>query len=258
LLALNGTEAKIDKTLSDGKSNDTEGVWSPDGKQIVFISDRDGVNNVYIMDADGSHIRQLTQGRQTAHLPTWAPDGKRIAYSITEGKKGQVLAINVDGTNSMNLTRSLAWAGDPAWSPDGKHIALAVNPQGFGVHLYVMDVGGSNSRVLSATDNPLGHVHPSWSPDGKMIAFGDYREQRVEIIVCEADGTNQKQITHLGGINTRASWSPDGTKIAFRHFDNAGATNSTLFLMQADGSNLRPIQAPVQGECKSRLMWKPR
>src|SRR5262249_55836118 len=199
------------------------------------------------------------RGKQPAYLPTWAPDGKRIAYFVQDGNKSQVLAMDVDRTNPINLTPNLAWAVDPAWSPDGKQIAFAVGRQGIGLRLYVMDADGSNPRMLSTTDNRFGHTHHSWSPDGRKIAFGDGSDQNVEIVVCEADGKNQKQLTHLGGINTRASWSPDGTKIAFRHFDDRELTNSTLFLMQADGSSdPRPIEAPVKGGCHSRLMWRPR
>jgi TolB protein len=249
--------------LTDGASNNTDAVWSPDGNHIAFVSDRDGVDSIYVMGADGGHVRRLTRGNLPVHLPAWSPDGKQIAYSAQTGENIDIFAANADGTNPVNLTRHPVYNADPNWSPDGKHLVFASNSRSetntlgkfFG--LFVMNADGSHVRPLSTRNNPSGFLHPMWSPDGRKLAYGDFAGQGVELFVCDADGNNQKQLTHLGGTNTRPSWTPDGARIAFRHL-GGGAANSTLFILSADGSNLREIRAPIQGGDSGRLLWKPR
>ena len=128
----------------------------------------------------------------------------------------------------------------------------------------VMNTDGSNVRKLN--ERRASFAYPTWSPDGKKITYtlftnldeNDWALSDLEVFVSNADGTNEKQLTTLGGFNTMATWSPDGRRIAFVHdysIDNYSDNPDrkiTLWLMDADGSNQRKINV---GALKFELGW---
>jgi len=107
-------------------------AWSPDATQIAFASDREGTTEIFVMNADGSNIRRLTdpQANQGAAFPTWAPDGKRIAYAQfdkadppTAEAIPSLYVMNADGSNPTRITTNIRY--EPlSWSPDGQFIAF--------------------------------------------------------------------------------------------------------------------------------------
>ena len=116
------------KRLTDAKGYDAEGSYSPDGKQIVFCSNRDGAENLelYIMDADGKNVRKLTHAPNCYNGgPFFSPDGKRVIFRSDRKKKDhlQLYVINADGTGEQALTDDDNWVyWAPYWYKDGKHI----------------------------------------------------------------------------------------------------------------------------------------
>ncbi len=248
------------RNLTRDKADDAFPAWSHDGRKIAFVSNRDGVPNVYVMDADGKRVKQLTTEKgekDRCYCPTWAPDGKRIAYCrIREGKPSDTVIMDADGSNPKSI-RENAW--DPAWSPDGKKFAItAWTDKGFKV--CVMDDDGGNFKEFATNDNFNGNVYPAWSPDGKKIAYTDVDGGAYEIHVCDADGSNIKKLSGVGGLNTYAGWSPDGKTISFLHIDGGGPV--AVYFMDADGSNAREVAslkdaagAPGGG---NRPAWRPK
>src|SRR5947209_9586426 len=117
------------KRLTDTKGYDAEGSYSPDGKQIVFCSERDGNRELYIMDADGNNVRKLTNAPGCYNGgPFFSPDGKRVIFRADRKKKDQLqlYVIDADGKNERVLTSDLNWVQwGPYWYKDGKHIIYA-------------------------------------------------------------------------------------------------------------------------------------
>src|SRR6266446_6811216 len=117
------------KRLSDAKGYDAEGSYLPDGKQIVFCSNRDGNLELYIMDADGKNVRQLTHAPGCYNGgPFFSPDGRRVIFRSDRKKKDflQIYVINADGTGERALTDDLNWVfWAPYWYKDSKHILYA-------------------------------------------------------------------------------------------------------------------------------------
>ena len=132
-------------------------VWSPDGRKIAFMSQRDGNSEVYVMNADGSGQRNLTRSPRYEGGPAWSPDGRKIAFAsgsrscrAGEGCAGNtdVYVMNADGSGQRRLTRAPRDDFVPAWSPDGRKIAFVSKRDG-NPEIYVMNTDGSEQRNLT-------------------------------------------------------------------------------------------------------------
>jgi Tol biopolymer transport system component len=147
--------------LTDNPANDNEPSWSPDGRRIAFVSDRDANREIYIMDADGSGPARLTNNSAEDRWPSWSPDGQRIAFMSHRDGNDEIYVMNTDGSGQTRLTVSHTWAGYPSWSPDGRRIAFA-SDRGGNWEIYAMDADGSG--VVNLTNDPASDAEPAWSP----------------------------------------------------------------------------------------------
>jgi Tol biopolymer transport system component len=147
--------------LTDDPGNDDYPAYSPDGRKIVFTSDRTGVEQVWVMNADGSHQTELTHSGVTDdEVPDWSPDGRRIAYEEGDSPNGHIWVMNSDGTGNHQLTVGPGDDFGSAWSPDGREIAF-VRDLGHGDRsVYTMAADGSDiHRVIPI---PLTENVPAW------------------------------------------------------------------------------------------------
>ena len=243
------------RRLTNNSDKDFSPSWSPDGKRIAFISDRDGhvhprhgwsTYEIYVMNADGSNPQNLTNNPSDDRDPSWSPDGKRIVFSSARDNDNpqnrEIYVMDADGSNQQRLTENIDDDRDPSWSPDGERIVFSASREGhvedkFGItaEIYVMDADGGNEQRL--TKNRNNDWYPVWSPDGKRIAFGSDRKGdlvKFEIYVMDADGGNQQRLTENRGWDSSPSWSPNGERIAFTS-ERAG--NYEIYVMDADGGN---------------------
>jgi TolB protein len=154
-------------------------AWSPDGTKLAFASTRPltGSSNnrhIWVMNADGSNLYQLTDDSTTVNAwgtrPDWSPDGTRIAFD--DGR--DVYVMDADGSHVTRLTTDPNVDGDPSFSPDGKSIAFSSNRANDYANIYVMSSSGADQTRLTFTDH-AGDFSPVWSPDGKWIAFASNR-----------------------------------------------------------------------------------
>jgi TolB protein len=245
---------------------------SPDGSLVAFNSNRDGTHNLYLINADGSGLRQLTHEKKgvEAGMQSWTADGRWIYFGLFGGGPPRMCRIRPDGSGFKIVGQGI----DPAISPDGKTIVFARALKD-GHHLFAMDEDGSHVRQLTAQGNAWAGVHAAWTPDGQRIIYADQVGDALELFSCRPDGSEAKQLTRLGTAATSPAVSPDGQWISFRLCDEIywrdGQTSERAYkerradkrpvwVMRSDGSDphvIEPLryQTTIDG---SRAPWRPK
>ena len=106
--------------------------------QIAFVSDRDRNEEIYVMNADGSNLRNLTRNPAIDSFPAWSPDGRRIAFLSRRDGNDEIYVMDAKGRNTRNLTKNPSVDQLPSWSPSGEHIAFSTDRDG-NLEIYVME-----------------------------------------------------------------------------------------------------------------------
>jgi TolB protein len=262
------------RQITDGGEN-AEAYWSADGKSITFQSTRAGraCDQQFVMRADGSDLRRVSNGDGKTTCGWFLPGSKRVFFGSSHAHQKEcparpdpsagyvwpldpfdIYTANVDGSDLKRLTSYDVYTAEAVLSPDGKTIVFTSLKDG-DLEIYTMNVDGSGVKRL--TNAPGYDGGPWWSPDGKKIVYrahhpqdeaqlADYkkllsqnmvRPSRVEIFVMNADGSDQRQVTALGGANFGPSWTPDGRKIIFSSNHPAPRSgNFDLYMVDASAT----------------------
>jgi TolB protein len=266
------------RQLTFGGEN-AEAYFSRDGKRLIFQSTRDGrpCDQQYVMNVDGSGVRRVSTGFGKTTCGYFFDADRKIFFASTHAadtacppkpdpSKGYVWGLdpydiytaNDDGSNLRRLTSYGVYTAEGTLSPDRQTIVFTSLKDG-DLDIYTMRIDGTGMKRL--TFQPGYDGGPFFSPDGKKIvyrawhptdtALTNYREllrqrlvrpNRMEIWVMNADGSDQHQITNLGGANFAPFFTPDGRRIIFSsNYKNPRSRNFELYLVNADGSNLEQV-----------------
>jgi Tol biopolymer transport system component len=239
-----------------------DGTQSPQGWHLVSMNP-DGSDRVDIVPDD------ITE----ADFPTASPDGTQIALAGFHGGRHGLYVMDVDGSHADMIWRAnhdTEFIDALAWSPDGERIAMLLEagtptgtapdsgPQDFdwATTIWTVAPDGSNLEQVTTSGRETGL---SWSPDSTRLAFSRHEPidpdstVATDVYVVGADGSNETQLTHDGDSSSPA-WSPDGTTIAFDRSSPEGGID--LALMDADGSNVRPLTTAANGN-EFGAAWSP-
>ncbi len=191
-------------------AHERDAAWSPDGEQLVYISDASGEEELWVIDHRGqSEPRQLTRGNQARlRSPIWSPNGRWIAYSDQNGKLFVIPATGGQAREVADEPYGYMW--DYRWSPDGRHLAFSLNDQSFMASIYIWSASDSQTRRI--TGELFDEGNPVWHPSGEYIYFVSRREFQPQIDVVEWNYARNRDLVILGMALNKDAANPFGPR----------------------------------------------
>jgi TolB protein len=195
------------RQLTDNPGYDAEATISPDGRRIIFTSDRDGDLELYVMDADGGNVRRLTHEEGYDGGAFFSPDGSKIVYRAHHPT-------------------------DPAELADYRTLLREGLIRPGQVELWVMDADGSNKRQI--TNNGAANFAPFFHPNGRQIIFSSNLDhpggRDFDLYLINLDGTGLERITHAPGFDSFPMFSPDGTLLVWASHRGSDRRESDIYV----------------------------
>lgn len=241
-----GTTGEAGLVADSGLVHYAQLTWSPGGRRLAFVGtlaeEVNGSTEIFVVDADGSNLVQLTQNDVDDDSPAWSPDSTLVAFrqapmDSSAPFDSSVVVIGADGSGA----RVLGPGSNPVWSPDGLQLAMTV-PQAGVAHIWVQATDGADRRQVSAVSVASGP--PAWSPDGQRLVVSSSGLFLVEV----ASGSITPLTAEPGSL---PAWSIDRT-IAF---STTGSASPGVFIVFSDGSGLRRVSADLSVAARPR--WAP-
>lgn len=214
--------------------------------EILFISRR--IPNsadwqMFLMNAGGTNQRAVSNSLVRCTPPVLSNSGIKVAFTTYENNYYNLYVVDIDGQNQKLLAKGKQFCGEPAWSPDDSNIAFVKNDDNSGgnYNIYSVQTDGSNETKLTSQNN---NASPRYY-DKNLIVFSSSNGTWSGIYKMNADGNNKQILTPQNKSFCNPVISPDGRKIAVASIDWNG---SQIFIMNADGSNLKQITFTVSSK----------
>jgi dipeptidyl aminopeptidase/acylaminoacyl peptidase len=222
------------RRFTSGRKRDTSPRWSPDGKWLAFVSERDGARRpqLHVIPADGGEPTRLTELENGVSDPAWSPDSRRLAFVSRVG--GQKEPQSEEERRKSRPARVITT------------LKYRLNGEGFVYdrrpHVFVVPVDGGKPKQI--TDGDFADADPAWSPDGKTIVFASARhddrdyDDGADLWAVSPTGGEPRRLTDTRGPARRPTFSPNGRLIAYlghEHKDDNAARNTNLFVVAAAG-----------------------
>lgn len=222
--------------LTEHDEFDEAPAFSPDGTRLTFDSNRTGDWEVYLVNVDGTGLRQLTEANGQDSFTSWSPQGDSIVFDSERDGDFEVYVLEIASGEISKLTDNEVWDGEPAWSPDGTTIVFHSDRDDDGVFdLYAMRPDGSSpTRVVERG------FSPAWSPDGTRIAFAREPEDGSDrdLWILDVESGSEELLVDGDAWQDNPAWSGDGTRIYFTS-DRSGVFN--VYSIRSDGSDTRLV-----------------
>ncbi len=241
----------LELQLTDNDAEDVYPAVSPDGAQVVFMSDRDGDYELFVLDlacagaddvpdACQAGTRQITANAVEDRTPAWTPDGSAILFASDINFNGQhdLYRITPEGEDLSRLTESETRDGHPSMSPDGRYIVYQAWDPDDPETGAIMRLNVRSGLVETLFDGPDNDWSPSYRPDGQVISFLRRGEGRAALWVMDADGGDARQVYDGPGYDWANAWSADGRLLTFTS-DESGAME--VYLVSPGGEEPRRI-----------------
>ena len=246
--------AKTYNRLTNSRGYDAEGSYSPDGKLIAFASNRNGYKeehlasltpeqrktfendlafmmDIYIMNADGTNVRQLTDVPGYDGGPFFSPDGKKICWRrfSESGLTAEIMTMNLDGSEQKKITRMRAMSWAPFYHPSGEYLIFTTNKHGFGnFELYLVDANGKSAPVrITDTDGFDGLA--SFTPDGEKLTWTSKRTPKKKSQIFLADWNHQTALKSIASSHSDATDNEAETRSAFETGTKSAEKSSVSF-----------------------------
>ncbi len=242
------------RPLTTGKFTESQPRWSPDGKRIAYLSNKDGTPQVYVRWMDGGLTQPVTNSMSPPTTPTWSPDGTRIAFLSLVRKPALVVG------QPLAPPPGATWAAPPKYTDKlvFRFDGVGEVPTGF-VHVFVVPAEGGTARQLTTGDfhhggMPFGGGSIAWTPDGADVIIParrgenpEWNSRESEIFAVAVKDGALRRLTDRFGPDQSPAVSPDGRLIAYTGYDDRrqGYQNTLLYLMNRDGSGKRVLSERI-------------
>ncbi len=248
-LAIMDSDGANHRFITNGQAIAITPRYSPDYRQIAYVSYLGNRVRVYVYDVGSGAQRVVYESSNTTFAPRWSPDGRFLLFSMAVGGNTDIYRIPVEGGTPRRLTDSPGIDVGGSYSPDGSRIVFESDRSG-GQQLYVMNADGSNQTRISFGGGR--YATPEWSPRGDLIAFtriaGNFR-----IGVMTPSGTGERLLTDAWQ-DEAPTWSPNGRVIQFFRTSQGREGRSQIYQVDLTGVNLRRVPTPVDASDPS---WGP-
>jgi len=234
----------LPRRLTSGEKQDSAPRWSPSGRELAFISNRDRESKqLYVLPLDGGEARRLTDLTESVREPAWSPDGARISF-VARTPDPLYDEEDEDRRAPHRFTRLFYKLDDEGWTGDRRQ------------QVYVVGADGSTDPV-QLTQGDFENMSPTWSPDGEWVAFSSARDDDwdtkivADVYVVASGGGEPVKITRSDGQCAFPAWSPDGALIGFLYapgiFDDP--RHAQIAVVPAKGGDLRILTSSLDRNC---------
>lgn len=209
------------------------GVPGVFGSKIAFTSKTGRFKELFVMEIDGSGLKQLTKDRGLVVSPSWLPIGDQIYYTSYATRRPELYALDVEVGSKAKVTNFGSLITGAIWSPDGARLIASLSQNGF---TNLVELSREGKIIRNITNGSSIDVSPTWSPDGLSIAYTSSRGGGPQIYVKEMGSSRRVSFT---GSNycTSPAWSPLGDRIAFV----CRSSGNQIFMANPDGSRLTQL-----------------
>jgi TolB protein len=232
---------------------------SPDGKTLLFQSNRSGRWALYLADVEGSNVHLLFDSRDDPVVPSWSPDGSMIAYAATVDDQSEIFVMSADGSGSRRLTNDPGDDSHPHWSSDGRIFFNSArttpdrNADWSDQRHEIFSMNAEGGEIIQHTTCRAVCTFGSPSPDGRMIAYRKVTresgrnwsqaaiERNSEVFVANVDGSGERNISNDPAFDGWPVWTPDSKWVVFASGRDGVANSGQIYAASPDGSAVRKL-----------------
>ena len=230
---------------------------SPDGRYVLFSSEREGRPDLWLVREDGTGARRLTDSPEHESTPEWLGDGRRVAYGVHDRQTDttRVYVLPIDGGAPTLLAAGRGYRG-AAVSPDRRRLVVSAGTWPI-MHLEVVDVVTGVRRPLTSAGRGFDYG-ARWSPDGRQVAYVavDTATREGRIVIADADGANARTLVAGRGVEQPA-WSRDGRWIAYQRSGGRDTHDATIHVVAAAGGEPRLLTPHERAYLDETPSWFP-
>lgn len=253
-----------------GKARNHSPCWSPDGKKIAFVSNRDGKQQIYILPRTGGEAKQVTFCKNGANNPVWSPCGNKLAFSVMIEKNETIDEQRKEEEKKQEKEIEPLIVDKMKYKSDAEGL-LDTNTYS---HIGILDL--KTDKLVQLTEGDVDYQLGSWSPDGTYIAYTADKSADTDctfladIYLYELEKKKEHRITNGTGMFGQTAWSPNSRYIAFigneKEFANATHTKIWVYDLQTEALECltSDLDAPIgdyvvadfqQGAVEPRIQW---